>query len=252
MIYSQKQFSVSKSELEKLRNALESAESRTSDRLWLKQAEIDALRSQMAEIDAEISEYELLTSGQIPLSKVYALEELPRVLVQARIASGMSQTDLAEKLGTKPQQIQRYEATEYMSASLARLIEIARVLGVKFSGTFEGTRETGGSVFVWRTADEIIWSQLPYKEMINRKWFVVPRNADPLEKVKEYFLHAAGPKFVTAYHRKKVRSGNVPNEYALLAWQARVLERARDLATHGEIAEFEVDDHWHPELVRLT
>ena len=49
-----------------------------------------------------------------------------------------------------------------------------------------------------------------------------------------------------------MHSGNVPNEYALLAWQARVLERSRDLAAHGEIAEFEVDDSWLPELVRLT
>lgn len=252
MIYSRKQYNVSKIALEKLKTALETAENRLSDQVWLKQAETDALRSQIGEIEEQISEYELLTSEQIPLSKVYSLEELPRVLVQARVASGMSQTDLAEKLDIKPQQIQRYEATEYMGASLARLIEIARVLGVKSSGTFEGTRETSGSVFVWRAVDEIAWGQLPYKEMIKRKWFDFPRNADPLEKVKEYVLRAAGPRFVTAYHRKKMHSGNVPNEYALLAWQARVLERSRDLAAHGEIAEFEVDDSWLPELVRLT
>ena len=252
MIYSRKQYNVSNAELAKLKTALSAAEGCESDRLWLKQAEIDALRSQIAEIEAEISEYELLTSGQIPLSKVYALEELPRVLVQARIASGMSQTNLAERLGAKPQQIQRYEATEYRGASLARLTEIARALGVKFSGTFEGTKQAGGSVFVWGDADEIVWGQLPYKEMIKRKWFDVPRNANPLEKVKEYFLHAAGPQFATAYHRKKMRSGNVPNEYALLAWQARVLERSRDLVAHGEIEEFELDDRWLPKLVSLT
>lgn len=252
MIYSRKQYSVSKAELEKLKTALENAENRPSERLWLKQAEIEALKSQIAEIEAEISEYELLTSGQIPLSKVYALEELPRVLVQARITSGMSQTNLAERLGIKPQQIQRYEATEYRGASLARLTEISRALGVKFSGTFEGIKQAGGSVFVWSDKDEIVWSQLPYKEMIKRKWFDVPRNANPLEKVKEYFLHAAGPQFATAYHRKKMRSGNLPNEYALLAWQARVLERSRDLVVHGEIAEFELDDRWLPKLVTLT
>jgi HTH-type transcriptional regulator/antitoxin HigA len=88
--------------------------------------------------------------------------------------------------------------------------------------------------------------------MIKRRWFDVPRNANPLEKVKEYFLHAAGAQFATAYHRKKVRSGNVPNEYALLAWQARVLERARVLTEHREVAEFELDDRWLPELVSLT
>ena len=73
-----------------------------------------------------LAEYDLLKSGQVSFSKTYALEELPRVLVQARIASGMSQTDLAEKLGMKPQQVQRYEATDYMGASLGRLIEISQ------------------------------------------------------------------------------------------------------------------------------
>ncbi len=70
--------------------------------------------------------------------------------------------------------------------------------------------------------------------------------------MKEYFLHAAGPQFATAFHRKKMCSGNVPNEYALLAWQARILERARSKIEAEEIATFELDDRWLPELVRLT
>ncbi|MBM4258372.1 MAG: helix-turn-helix transcriptional regulator [Deltaproteobacteria bacterium] len=41
-----------------------------------------------------------------------SLEELPKTLIQARIAGGLSQEDLATTLGLKPQQIQRYEATE--------------------------------------------------------------------------------------------------------------------------------------------
>ncbi len=252
MIYSDKQHTISRAELAKLMTALSDAESREADQPWLKQAEIDALKSQIAEIEAELSEYELLKSGQISFSKTFALEELPHVLVQARIAAGMSQTDLAEKLDMKPQQIQRYEATNYMSASLARLVEVSRALGVKTSGMFEGTKQTGGSVFVWTDADDILWGQLPYKEMIKRKWFDVPRGESPLEEVKEYFLRAAGPEFATAYHRKKMRSGNVPNEYALLAWQARILERARKLEAQDELAEFELDDRWLPELVSLT
>ncbi len=37
--------------------------------------------------------------------------------------SGMSQSDLARALGTNPRQVQRYEATDYMGASLAILAE---------------------------------------------------------------------------------------------------------------------------------
>ena len=252
MIYSDKQCGVSSVQLTKLQEALAVARDRPSDQPWLNQAEIDALKSQIADIEAEIAEYDLLKSGQVSFSKIYALEELPRVLVQARIASSLSQTGLAEKLNMKPQQVQRYEATDYMGASLARLIEVSRALGVKASGTFEGPKLAGGSVFAWGDANDIVWGQLPYKEMIKRKWFDVPRGGNPIEKVKEYFLHAAGPQFATAFHRKKMRSGNVPNEYALLAWQARILERARDKIEEGTLGAFALDDRWLPELARLT
>ena len=252
MIYSDKQYSVSSAQLAKLQDALAAAKARASDQAWLKQAEIDALKSQIFDIEAELAEYDLLKSGQVSFSKTYALEKLPRVLVQARIACGMSQTDLAEKLGMKPQQVQRYEATDYMGASLGRLIEISRALDVKASGSFEGPNRAGGSVFAWGNADDIVWGRLPYKEMIKRKWFDLPRGANPIERVKEYFLYAAGPQFATAFHRKKMHSGNVPNEYALLAWQARILERARSKIEAERIATFELDDRWLPELVQLT
>lgn len=252
MIYSDKQYGVSSAQLSKLQEALAAAMERASVQPWLKQAEIDALKSQIADIEAELAEYDLLKSGQVSFSKTYALEELPQVLVQARIAFGLSQTDLAEKLGMKPQQVQRYEATDYMGASLGRLIEIARALGVKTSGTFEGPKQSGGSVFAWSDADDIVWGQLPYKEMIKRKWFDVPRGGNPVEKVKEFFLQSAGPQFATALHRKKMRSRNVPNEYALLAWQARILQRARDKFEEGKLGRFELNDRWLPELVRLT
>jgi HTH-type transcriptional regulator / antitoxin HigA len=252
MIYSDKQYSVSSAQLAKLKQALSAAEARASDQPWLKKAEIDALESQIADIEAELAEYDLLKSGQVSFSKSYALHELPRVLVRARIAAGMSQTDLAQRLDMKPQQVQRYEATDYMGASLARLIEVSRALRVKTSGTFEDARQAGGSVFVWGDVNDIVWAQLPYKEMIKRKWFDVPRGGNPIEKAREYFLRTAGPQFATAYHRKKMRSGDVPNEHALLAWQARVLERARDLVEFEELSKFEPDDSWLPELVSLT
>jgi transcriptional regulator with XRE-family HTH domain len=59
-----------------------------------------------------------------------SLEGLPKVLIQARIVAGLTQEDLAARLGVKPQQIQRYEASDYQTASFARLREIARLLGL--------------------------------------------------------------------------------------------------------------------------
>ena len=252
MIYSDRQCGVAQAQLTKLQEALAAANARTSGRSWLKRAEIDALNSQIADIEAEIAEYDHLKSGQISFSKSYSLEDLPRVLVQARIASGLSQKDLAEKLNMKPQQVQRYEATHYMGASLARLVGVARALGVSASGSFEGPQHVDGSVFAWGNANDVVWRQFPFRKMIKRKWFVVPRRGNPTAAAREYFLRSAGPRFATALHRKKMRSGNVPNEYALLAWQARILERAQVKITEGTTGAYSLDDQWLPELTRLT
>ena len=71
--------------------------------------------------------YERLRSGRVRIS-LREVEQLPQKLVRARIAAGLTQEALAEKLGLKRQQIQRYEASEYASASLATIRQIAQAI----------------------------------------------------------------------------------------------------------------------------
>jgi HTH-type transcriptional regulator / antitoxin HigA len=150
----------------------------------------------------------------------------------------------------KAQQIQRYEATQYMSASLARLIEIAGALKVRVSQSF-ATVESAveSSLFSWSDPTSIDWTRFPLKEMSKRGWL---KGRDLGDAARSYFLTAAGPQFATALHRKKVRSGNAPDEFALLAWQTRVLELARQELDTGRIGEFEIHDSWLRSLVSLT
>ncbi len=58
------------------------------------------------------------------------LLDIGTLLVQARTARGLSQRELGEVLGVKQQQIARWEACEYRTASLDRLSRVAEVLGV--------------------------------------------------------------------------------------------------------------------------
>ena len=60
-----------------------------------------------------------------------SFDELPKALVQARIARGWTQKDLADRLGLNEQKIQDYEATDYQRASLARLREVVRALEIE-------------------------------------------------------------------------------------------------------------------------
>jgi HTH-type transcriptional regulator/antitoxin HigA len=251
MIYSDRQYQVSRAELSKLQAALAATIADAKDDLST--IEADALRSQISDIEAEISEYELLKLGQVTFSGTCALSELPRVLVQARIARGLSQTDLAAQLDMKPQQVQRYEATNYMSASLARLIEVATVLDVKISESFEAAGPAPlGSIFAWNDLNDVSWSRLPFKEMAKRNWFTLAPKENPVSAVRNFFITMAGPQFATALHRKKVRSSNVPNEFALLAWQARILGLARAFTETRKLGTFELNDTWIKDLVQLT
>ena len=252
MIHSDKQRRISIREVGKLEEALSSAAARESEREWLRDAEMDAIRSEIARLEADIAEYDMLKAGEITFAKSFALESLPSILVQARIAAGMSQTDLAETLRMKPQQIQRYEASDYQGVSLARLIEVSRVLGVHTEGLFGSERGSLGGVFSWEKADEVEWRRFPIREMVKRRWFEVTPGEDAVQAVKAYFRRAAGSQFTTAIHRKKVRGDTSPNEYALLAWQARVLERARQRASKERLPEFRLDDRWVGDLTALT
>jgi len=54
-----------------------------------------------------------------------------KALIRARIAAGMTQEGLARRLGVKPQQVQRYEATDYESASFARILKVVEALGLR-------------------------------------------------------------------------------------------------------------------------
>jgi len=91
-----------------------------------------SLRARLEVLRRDLEEYEQLRTGKQGhriFRRLGNLEELPRNLIMARIAAGLTQRELAQRLGLKPQQVQHYEATDYASASLSRVLEIAKVLG---------------------------------------------------------------------------------------------------------------------------
>lgn len=90
-----------------------------------------ALESQRDELIADIQEYETLLSGKISSLVVEDFAELPVALIKARVALGLTQKDLAERLELKEQQVQRWEATDYFGASVATLSQVMSALGVE-------------------------------------------------------------------------------------------------------------------------
>ncbi|MGI8397446.1 helix-turn-helix domain-containing protein [Agrobacterium deltaense] len=78
----------------------------------------------------ELVEYDELKSGKVSELSVETLADLPKTLIKARIARGLNQSQLAELLGTKPQQIQRWENDEYSNVGFTALKSIADALNL--------------------------------------------------------------------------------------------------------------------------
>lgn len=133
MITNEVQYRATKAHLDRFEEAISNIESRPGARSKLERLEIDALRSQADDLRAEIDEFDLLRGGSLSHFEAKSLEELSTVLVKARIARGWTQRRLAEALDMAEQQVQRYESTDYRSASLARLCDVANALGVTVS-----------------------------------------------------------------------------------------------------------------------
>lgn len=253
MIFSERQLAVAESELKKLKDARAEKTTQTDTaNAWISEIEADALDSQIADIEVEIQEYQMIRDRQISFSERYSLSDLPRILIQARIAQGLSQSDLASRLNMKPQQIQRYEASDYMGASLSRLIEIADELDVRMTESFSTPTESVGSILAWQELDDVAWDRFPGEEMVRRSWFAPELGQSIGDAVRSFFERVAGPSFATALHRKKLRGKNLPDEAALLAWQARILQLAELRLAEVEIQPFDHSEAWVRELVELT
>lgn len=91
------------------------------------------LKQQLEDLRAEIREYEELRSGAKRLWRVSRLEEMPQILIESRIANGLTQRELGEMLGIKEQAVQRYEENRYGGSSFDRIIQVGHALGLHFN-----------------------------------------------------------------------------------------------------------------------
>ncbi|SRR5258708_27066501 len=85
----------------------------------------------IGQLEDELHEYDQLKSGELKLLHVERLEEIAPFIAKIRIAKGVSQTELAQRLGVSKQVISRYEESDYQTVSVARLQQILDAVGIK-------------------------------------------------------------------------------------------------------------------------
>jgi HTH-type transcriptional regulator/antitoxin HigA len=87
------------------------------------------------QLEDELREYDQLKTGELELPHIDRLDEIAPFIARIRIAKGVSQTELARRLGISKQVISRYEETDYQTVAIARLQEILDAIGIKTAVT---------------------------------------------------------------------------------------------------------------------
>jgi len=83
------------------------------------------------DLENQVRQYDQLKSGEIQLPAIDRLDQIAPFIVKIRIAKGISQTELARRLGVSKQVVSRHEEDEYQGVSMSRLQEILDSMGVK-------------------------------------------------------------------------------------------------------------------------
>jgi ribosome-binding protein aMBF1 (putative translation factor) len=87
--------------------------------------------SMLRERESQIRDYDDLRNGKLNLPKFQRIGDIAAFIPRIRIARGISQTDLAQRLGVSKQVVNRYEESGYQTVGLARLQEILDALHTK-------------------------------------------------------------------------------------------------------------------------
>jgi DNA-binding Xre family transcriptional regulator len=140
MIKNEKQYSISKKLLSDINgNIADLKKDTTQHPLKIKLMLASALNMQK-EIEQDILLYETLKKDRIGLLKERLFSDLPSLLTEYKIKSGLTQKEFAAELGIKEQQLQRYEADNFRSVTFKNLLRFLEAVGLEV--TIKETRMT--------------------------------------------------------------------------------------------------------------
>ena len=131
MIKNEKQYKISKKKLSDLDAAIMRAEKDNKLTPLRKELILGSLQVAKGEIEQEVLLYETLKKDNKGVLKERLISELPSLLVEYKIRSGLTQKEFAEKLGLKEQQWQRYEAENFKSVTFKNLLKFLDAIGLQ-------------------------------------------------------------------------------------------------------------------------
>ncbi len=210
-----------------------------------------SLSTERRELKDLLDAYEQSRNGKHDAFRLKAGNDLGAGLIVARIARGLSQKDLARKLGLHEQAIQRYEAEKYRSISLANFLKFASVLGVEWHIT-HATKTRDG----WNLASEFAPADARklLKHARDHGW--LDRDAvsdeDGLSQIKRHLADHIVRYGTPSLLRTGLNVVDHSDDWALLCWKAQVTRRAETIVAAGIPDYRPLDVSWLLDLVRLS
>ncbi len=132
MIKNEKQYKISKKRLAEFEQAIAAKQSKALPNTK-EEAAVNSLIRIKNDIKEEIKQFESLKNKGIPLRRKVTVAQLPNILIEHKIAKGLTQKQYSEILGIKEQQLQRYEAENYSSVSFGRLLNYLEKANIKIN-----------------------------------------------------------------------------------------------------------------------
>ena len=131
MIKNEKQYKITKKKLADLNEAIVRKQSildplPAKDRLILV-----SLQDMQGQLENEIAAYDHLKSSMSSLPDERSIDDLPELLIEFKVRSGLTQKEFSRKIGMKEQQLQRYEAENFRSISFKNLLKILHAIGLE-------------------------------------------------------------------------------------------------------------------------
>ena len=136
MITNERQYKITKrqlAEFEKAHAAALRAEPEPGVHPRIHQAMQEGLASQIDDLSEQLARYDALKAGRVPRMVLTSIVDLLPALIEARIAAGLTQKMLSERLGVAEQQVQRWESTTYAGVSVERVQAVADAVGLRIT-----------------------------------------------------------------------------------------------------------------------
>jgi HTH-type transcriptional regulator/antitoxin HigA len=210
-----------------------------------------ALELESAGISSEIENYEKLQNPEGTAGGEFEIVKLGLLPIISRIRKRLSQKQLAELLGMKEQQVQRYERERYASISLKRLEEIFDILGVELKAHIDASSlEPKDLPKSHNNPSAISFSKPTLREIKKRSW--LGSDSATEESIIAYLSSGVELGLGTPQYRRSIVENRSSDLSALIAWQTHVALEARKRVQAIKTKFNFADMGWLQVLVKLS